>query len=143
MNESELLREVGHWLRFAHDDLLGAEALLEREDVAPRLACFHAQQSAEKALKALLIFREVEPPRIHDLFAVREMLPKTLDVGVVDQELVALSKWAVELRYPGELPQATAEDARTAIEQAREVYEKALEDLKRHGYDAAAGHSEG
>lgn len=54
MSESERLRETGRWPRFAHDDQRGAEALLEREDVPPRLACFFAQQAAKRAIKAAL-----------------------------------------------------------------------------------------
>lgn len=48
----ELLAEAHRWLRQAQDDLFGARAMLDRDDVAPRLACFLAQQAAEKAIKA-------------------------------------------------------------------------------------------
>jgi len=42
------------WLRPALDDLKLARKALEI-GVDPRLAAFHAQQSAEKALKAVLV----------------------------------------------------------------------------------------
>lgn len=103
------------------------------------MACFHGQQFAEKALEALLIPRDVDPPKTHDLFALRELLPDDLDVGVADEELVALSKWAVGPRYPDDLPEAAQGDAREAVELAREIYETALEDLACHGYDLGSG----
>ncbi len=37
------------WLRFAHDDLAAARLLLTDVELPPRMACFHAQQAAEKA----------------------------------------------------------------------------------------------
>lgn len=139
MSEWGSSSEAPRWLHYARDDLLGADALLDREDIAPRLACFHGQQSAEKALKALLILRGVDPPKTHDLFALRALLPGDLDVGATDEELVALSKWAVGPRYPDDLPEATAEDARETIERARVIYEAAFEDLVHHGYTLESG----
>jgi HEPN domain-containing protein len=41
------------WLRFAHDDLAAARLLLTDIELPARMACFHAQQAAEKALKGL------------------------------------------------------------------------------------------
>lgn len=65
--------EAHRWLATAEEDLLGATAMLERDDVAPRLACFLAQQAAEKALKARLIGRGIAFPRLHDLLALRAL----------------------------------------------------------------------
>ncbi|MEW6059007.1 MAG: HEPN domain-containing protein [Actinomycetota bacterium] len=35
-----------------------------REGGRHNLACFHSQQAAEKALKAFLVLREADPPRL-------------------------------------------------------------------------------
>lgn len=43
------------WLERAHSDLALARAALTMPDVLLEDACFHAQQCAEKALKALLM----------------------------------------------------------------------------------------
>jgi len=109
------------WLATAEEDLLGATAMLERDDVAPRLACFLAQQAAEKALKARLIARGIAFPRIHDLLALRALLRSDMPAGLDNADLVELSAWAVEARYPGDLPDATAADARTAVAGARAI----------------------
>ncbi len=58
MSDPELLREVARWVRYARDDLKVAELILEHGQV-PRAACFNAQQCAEKAMKASLIFLQI------------------------------------------------------------------------------------
>ena len=74
MSEPERLRETGHWLRFAREDLSAAERTVERREV-PRHACFLSQQAAEKAVKAALVFLQVEFPHRHDLALLRTYLP--------------------------------------------------------------------
>lgn len=51
------------WLQRARSDLALGRVALETPDVLLEDACFHAQQCAEKALKALLIQRETAFPR--------------------------------------------------------------------------------
>jgi HEPN domain-containing protein len=135
MSEPEHVRETGRWLRFAHDDQRGAEALLERSDVPPRLACFLAQQAAEKSIKAALIFLQTEFPFRHDLDLLRDLLPDSWALKETPTDLGALSAWATRGRYPGDLPEPSQEDAKAAIEKARKVYETALEDLEERGYN--------
>jgi len=127
----EIQAEAQRWLATADGDLFGATAMLARDDVAPRLACFLAQQAAEKALKARLIRREIVFPRIHDLVALRALLPAGLSAGVDEPDLASLSAWAVEARYPGDLPDATTPDARAAVAAARAIIGAALNDLSR------------
>jgi hypothetical protein len=44
-----------------------------------------------------------------------------MPAGLDNADLVELSAWAVEARYPGDLPDATAADARTAVAGARAI----------------------
>ena len=44
MNESEHLLEARRWLRYAHEDLAAAEALLGQPCAAARHSCWLAQQ---------------------------------------------------------------------------------------------------
>lgn len=134
MSDPERVEETRRWLRFAREDLEIAELILEQGSV-PRAACFNAQQAAEKALKALLIARDTEFPKTHELFGLSRLLPENFDPGIPNRELVNLSKWAVEPRYPGDLPEASVHDAEAAVEHAREVYDTAMKDLEDHGYD--------
>ena len=126
------------WLRFALDDLTVAEGAVARGDFAPHIACFHAQQCAEKALKAILVFLQIRFPFRHDLNEVRGLIPTGWDVVTAHPRLGALSQWATVGRYPGNWPEATDQDARDAAKEARAVWETVLDDLDRHGLDVRA-----
>jgi HEPN domain-containing protein len=133
MSEPERLAAVGRWLRFAREDLSTAELIVEHGRPA-RQACFHAQQAAEKAIKAVLVFLQTEFPYRHDLDFLRTLLPDGWLLKENPPDLAELTAWAVRTRYPTGSREATEEDARTAVEQAREILDVALEDLKRYGY---------
>jgi len=137
MSDPELVGEVSRWLRYAREDLAVAEMIIEHEQ-ALRAACFHAQQCAEKAIKACLIFSGIRFRKVHDLELLCRELPGGWALAEDPERLAWLTVWAVEPRYPGDLPEATGDDARTAVRQAREVLEMALKDLKDHGYDQDA-----
>lgn len=133
MSDPEVLRVLRRWLRYAGDDLKAAEVLLEQNSV-PRAACFHAQQAAEKSIKAIFVFLQVDFPFTHNLNRLRDQLPEGWAVKEEFPDLAALSDWAVEPRYPGDLIEATRRNAEIAVEQAGDIYNMTLEDLKTHGY---------
>lgn len=133
MSDPELLREVARWVRYSEDDLKIAELILDHDQV-PRAACFNAQQCAEKSIKASLVFLQIPFPKTHDLNRLRDLLPEGWDVKKDFPDLAGLSTWAVEPRYPGDLIEANREDASSAADQARKIYETTLNELKRRGY---------
>ncbi len=133
MSEPERLRETGRWLRFAREDLSAAERTVERREIS-RHACFLSQQAAEKAVKAALVFLQVEFPYRHDLALLQTYLPDGWLLKGAPADLDDLSQWAVESRYPGSPREASQDDAETAVGLARVAYETVLEDLERHGY---------
>jgi HEPN domain-containing protein len=55
MSDDELREDVERWLRYALVDLTGAERAIQLGGFGPSLPCYHAQQAAEKALKAGLL----------------------------------------------------------------------------------------
>jgi len=64
----EVKREfVRQWLRKGADDLKVARHLLSAEPNLSYGAAFHAQQAAEKLLKAVLIWHQVEFAKTHDI----------------------------------------------------------------------------
>ncbi|MGH2353766.1 MAG: HEPN domain-containing protein [Chloroflexota bacterium] len=67
MNDDEHRAEVGHWLRYAREDLVAAQLLVTLSQATPREACWLAQQAAEKALKAGLVFLQTDFPKSHNL----------------------------------------------------------------------------
>ena len=61
-------------LRKAKQDELAVEKLLDDRDIEDDLIGFHAQQAAEKMLKALLAARQVDYPKTHNLRVIVELL---------------------------------------------------------------------
>jgi HEPN domain-containing protein len=53
---------VEQWLAKAEDDLGAAEDMLAEGKPYRWIICYHAQQAAEKYVKAYLVHRDVEPP---------------------------------------------------------------------------------
>lgn len=135
MSEPEHIREARRWLQYAREDLEAAEHVPDDRTMAPRHGCLLAQQAAEKALKTVLIFLQVDYPYRHDLERLRNLIPAGWEIRTGHPYLSDLTDWAVESRYPGDWPDATEADARLAAEQARTVYECVLRDLAEHGFD--------
>jgi len=111
------------WLIFAKDDLDTLDALQSKP--IPRVICFHAQQLAEKALKAQVFDSGISVPRTHDLSVLAGVLKR--DLPVTEDDLQFLSAVYIETRYPpdlGLLPggEPTPEDAARAAKIARALY---------------------
>ena len=107
------------WLRRARSDLQLGQVALRSKGVLPEDACFHAQQCAEKALKALLLQRGIDFPRTHVIEVLLDLLKaQGLDIPTAVDEAFQLSEYAVQTRHPGEWEPVTKEEARQAIEQA-------------------------
>jgi HEPN domain-containing protein len=110
------------WLEKADADLAVAEYLVSSDRPYFGAVGFHAQQAAEKYLKAFLVFHQVEFPKTHDLdklldlaAAVAESLSQSL------RDATALSVYGVETRYPTDLPDLTLSQAKTAVNLAARV----------------------
>ena len=114
---------VARWLEFAEIDLKAARALLKEGSLSP-VVCFHAQQSVEKCLKALIESKGLNPPKSHDLI----MLYGHVDdmIKLEEDTLAKLNQIYIDSRYPaslGFLPEGPpdSEDAKAFYEYAREV----------------------
>lgn len=55
MTDEERLESARRWLQYASDDLQFAEDAAKDANRPARFVCLHARQSAEKALKAVLV----------------------------------------------------------------------------------------
>jgi len=126
-----LRRIVQDWLHKADLDLRAAETLLAQNPPLLYPSCFHAQQAAEKYLKAFLTSRQVEFPKTHD---IREILRLA---ATADQALVAnlqaaatLTPYAVEARYPGQAPDPCRAEADQALDLARKVRDAVIYRLR-------------
>ena len=112
--------EVGPWIQVAEEDYLLAKVALRRKAPLTYGACFHAQQCAEKYLKAALVARQQPFPRVHDLAALGDLCAQAgLVLGIDVDDLDTLSSYAVRARYPGEQPSPS--EAQEAVRIATSV----------------------
>jgi len=126
--DSQITRQ---WIRLADHDLREAErALSEPLDPAYEISCFHAQQAAEKYLKALLVTNNISIPSTHDLVRLANQLPVKGGITVSVEELAHLTPYAVNSRYPGVDVPETREDAEFALSIARKVRDTVLKIFK-------------
>jgi HEPN domain-containing protein/predicted nucleotidyltransferase len=133
VSEGDVQQEVAQWLVFADENMAVAELIIAEMGLA-RPAGYHGQQAAEMALKAVFVFLQIQYPLIHDLDKLRDALPAGWKVKNEFPNLGALSKWAVEDRYPGAQTERTAVDARCHVEQARGLLASVRRDLSEHGF---------
>jgi len=79
------------------------------------LLCFHAQQAAEKSMKAVLLKCEVEFPFTHNLSALLDLLQGCMPIPIELRDVVDLNPYAVVTRYPGEIEPVKKDDYLDAI----------------------------
>ena len=109
---------VPEWIRTAEVDVLVITNEMASEFIPWPAICFHAQQAAEKYLKALLVKRWIRPERTHDIgalvHAVRAagyLLPP-LDADRCKK----FGEYGVEPRYPGDAVIPDEAAGRQAVE---------------------------
>jgi len=120
MNEDNKI--IMEWKRLADMDLSAARLLFEMHRPIPvEIVCFHSQQAVEKMLKCFLVFKGVEPPKIHDLRELLKMCVK-FESGFDNfrRETDTLIDYAVLPRYPAEL-ELDETDGEMAIKYAVKV----------------------
>jgi len=123
-------RAIGEWVEKAEHDLRTAEHVLTLEENCPfDMVCFHAQQCAGKYLKALLILRSVDFPGTHNLEVVMGLMPPDVSLELDATEVTLLTRYAAELRYPGDAAPITRAEAEEAVATARKVREAVRQHL--------------
>ena len=109
------------WIDKAEGDFAAAQTLYRaRKRPNYDAACFHAQQCAEKYLKARLEEAASAIPKTHNLYALLTLvLPFEPGWNALAADLNALNAFSVAYRYPG--VSATKPDARDAVRRCRGV----------------------
>ncbi len=120
---------TSEWVEKAEGDWAVVEALTSLGDARfTDGICFHAQQCAEKYLKALLQEEALPVPRTHDLAHLIELLAEACPGLVEYREAAAwLTACAVEIRYPG--VSAAGETATEAVRYGEQMRAAARERL--------------
>lgn len=112
---------VADWLARAEEDMSTAQFLFDKKG-ATNIICFHSQQAAEKYLKGFLAFHEKHVRKTHDLGSlVTECQQLESELSNITEDASCLSQFAVETRYPGDMPEFSRQDAQQAIEAASRI----------------------
>lgn len=102
------------WVEYAEEDFAMAKSALRRKKPLTTASCFHSQQCAEKYLKAMLIMKEKEFPKTHDLIMLDRLCNEAgIFTGFTKEDLGRLSGYAVHTRYTGNQP--TPDDAKETL----------------------------
>ena len=117
-------KEVMMWLQFAKTDLGVAEHLNKEYYPKPfEIICYHCQQAAEKAVKAMIIALDIPGgiPKKHNLTFLLSQIRNYVKIPEKFFDYTdSLTPYGIAVRYPGEL-QIEDYHAREALAYAREI----------------------
>lgn len=130
--ESGVAGSPQDWLQFARADLAMAAGPLP-EGGLHELLCFHAQQAAEKSIKAVLLCSGRPFGRTYSIERLVDLLPESMARPPELIEAARLTSYAVMSRYPGLAERTTEEDTREAVRLAGAVVKWAGETIAREG----------
>jgi HEPN domain-containing protein len=113
------MKEFEKWFKKAENDLLTIRNNMVSEEVPIDVCCFHAQQAAEKYLKAYLVSKNSSFPKTHDLQVliilcskINSIFESMIDIGL------KLSDYGIAPRYPDSFDDLTMLDAENAFQNA-------------------------
>jgi HEPN domain-containing protein len=115
---------IDEWINKAEDDWRVANREFKVVDEPSFSAvCYHAQQCAEKYMKALLISKNIRPEYTHDLIKLNDKIQSLIYDWIFDEEkLYFLTTGGIQFRYPGDSPDI--DDADYCLEICKEIREQ-------------------
>ena len=108
------------WLHYALSDLELA-SIIKPDEVLFEGLCFHAQQAVEKALKAVLIAKDIAPPKTHNIRILLDLLSQVIVAPQEIEDSAGLTDYAVTSRYPGDFEPVSEEEYKEALKLAKMV----------------------
>jgi len=116
------MKEFEKWFKKAENDLLVIKNNIAAQEVPIDACCFHAQQAAEKYLKAYLVSKQINFPKTHDLQALLELcISINFSFSQITESAIKLSDYAIAPRYPDAFDDLTIDDASNAQKDAIEI----------------------
>lgn len=122
------------WLSYADTDRQACSQLLGSPGLESVVA-FHSQQTIEKSYKALLVFLDESPPRIHDLMRLSGFVSGKIKDPTYDGAMLArITQYYTQSRYPltmeaDEKAVPSAEETREMVAHANRVFQFARETI--------------
>jgi len=124
MNDNDKFFEMQarEWIKKAKEDELSAESILRHRDGSPSTVCFISHQIAEKFLKAFLVEKIHDYPKIHLLDVLLKLCIKNDgSLEEIKEEAVFLNAFYIPARYPADYPEFSWQDAEQAYEAAKKI----------------------
>ena len=116
------MKEYEKWFRKAESDLLTITNNLSADNIPADSCCFHAQQAAEKYLKAYLVSRNIDFPKTHDLqLLIKLIIPTNPAFSEILSIAMGLIGYGVTPRYPDLLHEPELADAKKALTDANTI----------------------
>ncbi len=141
-NSALVKKKVKEWLQHADDDLRLARFAFKLKSAVPyKLIAYHAQQCAEKCLKAYLIFKNIDFPYSHNIKLLLELLPSSAEWATDLQKAEILGPYAITTRYPGK-DKVTKKEAERAVVLADTVRKTVMKALAREGLKVSLSRKE-
>ena len=127
------IEEANKWVGLAERDIVIANHLNETLTPKPvEIVCFHAQQAAEKILKAILAFHDARIRKTHDIMEIIDLCREHTDDIIFDERIAnLLSEFAVAPRYIVDRRDFTDDTAAFAIKQAENIMEQVRQYLQK------------
>ena len=123
--------DAAAWVAKAERDLLNVANNVAASETPWDTVCFHAQQAAEKMLKALLTERGIVPLRTHDLVALLALcVAHEPGLSDLETDCRALTVYAVSSRYPDDVFEPTEADGRAMQAAALRVRDRVFSVLR-------------
>lgn len=128
---SEINKIIKRWIEKADHDLGTAIITNKYIPKYKDTVAFHCQQAVEKYLKSYIIKLGLKINRTHDLVFLFEQIKKVDKIEYYWFEKVfELQDFAIEIRYPDQTIELSAEDIELAIKTAYEFRSMKLRKLK-------------
>lgn len=110
------------WIFKADHDFRSAEILFA--NALNDTAIYHAQQCAEKSLKAYLVFKNVAIPKTHSLDKLLDLCKQQDgNFDKIDVQVFDLEGFDVRFRYPAQILEPLDEEVDEAIISAEVIFE--------------------
>ena len=128
---AEMMNEnVKQWIIKADNDITIAGKDLKTDNPVTDAICFHAQQAAEKYLKAYLVFKDIEPEKTHKIEKLVLACMAFDEAFLSLKNADILTEYAVEFRYPDDFYIPDIGEAKEAYSLALKVKDFVLERIK-------------
>lgn len=116
--------EPHEWLTKAEHELAAAQTLFQQDGFSDTVTV-HCHQTAEKALKAALLFLKTDFPFTHDLTVLVQLCREKNDsFSELQDVVIALSPLYVEQRYPFiDVEPYTQDELKHFLSAAEQIYQ--------------------